>query len=190
MQFKTQLDAVQYLAMQGYKVSRSTFNRHVQQHKVASTEEGFFETSALLGYAGVHLTPTARVEDAAAREAAVSQASADADWKKVRAERERLKLKKESGQLMPVAQHEDELAARALFFRSEIEGFIYRKGAAIIGLVGGSQDNLQRLILWWEEATADWMDAWSKDREFATDGDEDEAPARPASGEWDGHAAD
>lgn len=177
-QFKTQLDAVQWLQMQGYKCSRSSFNLHLRQGKIARNGKGSFDAAALLGYAAAHLTPLMQTEDARAREVTLKKLDSDGDLKAVRAARERLKLEKEQGQLMPVARHEEELAARALFFRAEIESFALRKGAELIGLVQGEQSQLHELLLWWAEQTADWMDAWSKERKFAESEDEDSSPSQ------------
>ena len=80
---------------------------------------------------------------------------------------------------MPVRAHEDELAARAVFFKAEIEGFIHRAGPRIIDLVHGNPDSLQELIIWWTDATADWMDAWSREREFVTGDRDDIEPGVP-----------
>lgn len=177
--FKTQLDCVHWLEMQGFKISKSTFSLHVKSGKVATNAAGLFEASALLGYAAVHLTPTAKIEDAKARETAIVKISADSDLKTVRAERERLKLHREQGRLMPVTDHEKELSARALFFKAEIEGFIHRKSSELIAMVEGKQDRKLDLITWWNDATADWMDAWSRERDFADSADEDEAVPAP-----------
>ena len=92
--------------------------------------------------------------------------------KRYTAERTRLKLEKEMGMLMPRSEHEEALSARALFFKSEIETFGYRKAGEIIALVGGDEGKLEALLDWWERETADWMDAWDSDREF-TYGEED-----------------
>lgn len=167
--FRTQLDAAAYLRAAGYRVSKSLFNVHFKKGLIARNGAGLFEASALLGYAAVHLTPTARIGDAQAQAAAVDRLSADADWRAVKAERERLKLQKEAGQVMPVSEHEDQLVARAVFFRAEIEAFIHRAGPRIIDVVRGEPDRLHDLIIWWGEATADWMDAWSREREFVDD---------------------
>ena len=81
---------------------------------------------------------------------------------------------------MSVREHEDELTARAVFFRAEIDGFIHRTGAKIIDVVRGDPDRLHDLIIWWGEATADWMDAWSAERDFVSrdrDGGESGVPA-------------
>ncbi len=175
--YKRQIDAVAYLNAAGYRVSKSLFNTHYKRGLIPRSAAGLFEASALLGYAAVNLTPTERIGDAQAQAAAVDKLSAEADLRAIRAERERLKLHRESGRLMPVRDHEDQLAARAVFFRAEVESFIHRLGPRIIDLVRGEPERLQDLIIWWAEATADWMDAWSSDRDFMPEDTEDEVEA-------------
>lgn len=170
--FKTQLDATAFLRDSGFSVSKSQFNRHVAARKVAKNADGHFEESALLGYAAVNLAPSAQQENRALSDATVGRIEADADLKRYSAERQKLKLAKEQGLLMQRAEHEENLAARALFFKSEIESFGYRKAGEIIALVHGDDSRLQELLAWWADATADWMDAWAADHEFTT-GDAD-----------------
>ena len=114
----------------------------------------------------------ARIDDAESRSVALGKMSADSELKTVRAARERLKLEKEQGKLMSVEVHEQDLAARAVFFKAEVQSFIHRKAGEIIALVGGREETVPELIAWWDDATADWMDAWSTEQEFVTqDGD-------------------
>lgn len=180
MSCRTQLDAVAWLETQGYKVKKSTFNNHFKDNKISRNAHGQFEFTALLGYAAVHLEPLAIEADKKRGEAASEKIYVDNDLKMVRTLRERLKLEREQGALMPRSEYEDALAARAQFFKSEISSFIFRKSAEIIHLVGGNETERQRLISWWESATADWMDAWSRDREFVDTDTDAEAEANPA----------
>lgn len=166
--FKTQLDATAFLRDSGFTVSKSQFNRHVAARKVSKNADGNFEEPALLGYAAVHLEPTAQQENRALTDATVGRIEADAELKRYTAERAKLKLEKEQGLLMHRAEHEENLAARALFFKSEIESFGYRKAGEIIALVHGDHARLQELLTWWADATADWMDAWAADHECTT----------------------
>lgn len=178
--FKTQLAAVDWLTAQGFKVGKSKFNEDVKGSKrggpkIATNAEGHFEAAALLAYAGVHLTPMAKAIDAKASGVATSKIAADTRLRDIQAARQELKFQKEQGLLMPKAQHEAELSARALFFRAELEGFGPRALAGLIHLVGGREDSLQDALLFWNEQIADLMNAWAEDREFAV-GDEDEQP--------------
>lgn len=169
--FAKQLHAVAYLQAQGFKVGKSKFNADVKAGRVATTPEGHFEAGALLAYAAVHLTPLARAEHSGQVNASTNKLAADARLKDIQAQRQELKLQKEQGALMLKSEHEAALAARAMFFRSELEGFGLRALPALIQLVGGREDSLQEALEWWADATADLMDAWSADREFTTDDD-------------------
>lgn len=173
---KTQLDAVAYLADHGYSISKSAFNRHVQQRHVPTTQGGF-DTSALLGFAAAYLKPIKQVQNNAVATATAGKLSADAKLKEYQAERTRIKLEREQGLTIPRAQYEEDLAARALFFRAEIESWIDRKGAELIAVVNGDESKLEELYRWWEAETADWLDAWDSDTEFASGEDEEEEDA-------------
>ena len=168
----------------GYKCSKSQFNRDVKARKVPRTPEGWFDETALLGYANANLTPAGQVADRQLADATTSRLSADAQLKRYQAERARLKLEKEQGLLMPRAEHERDLGARALFFRNEVRNFIHLHGATLIHLVGGDEGRLRELVQWWMETTEIWMDAWSGEREFVVNEEDDGADA-DAPGEED-----
>lgn len=104
----------------------------------------------------------------------VSRLTADAEMKKINAERSRLKLEKERGTLVPRSEVEEALAARALFFRNEIKNFGLRKAGEIIDLVRGDPAMQEAFMDWWRDETADWMDAWSGEMSFggSEDGDD------------------
>ena len=176
--YKTQLEAKAFLINQGFKVSKSKFNRDAQERKIGTNADGHFEEGALLAYAAAHLTPAAQAENRALTDATVNRVAADADMKRIAAERGRLKLEKEQGLLMPRAQYEEDLAARAMFFKSEVDSFGFRKAGEIITLVHGDESRMAELLKWWAAETADWMDAWSADRQFVTN-DDDSSAAEP-----------
>lgn len=183
--FKTQLAAVDRLNALGFKIKKSKFNTDVKAKRIATNADGHFDDFALQAYAvREQLTPLARAEDAKATGAATGKITADTRLREVQAARQELKLQKEKGLLMPKAQHEAELSARALFFRAELEGFGPRALAGLIHLVGGREDSLQEALLFWAEQIADLMNAWAEDREFAV-GDEDEQPEGEESYERD-----
>ena len=122
-----------------------------------------------------------QLEDRALASATAGRLSADAELKSYQAARQKLKLEREQGQLMPRAEHERDLAARALFFKREVENFIHLHGPGIVHLVGGAEERLPDLVEYWENSTADWMNAWAGEREFLAP-DEDDA-AEDGAGE-------
>ncbi|WP_297668956.1 hypothetical protein [uncultured Desulfovibrio sp.] len=183
--YKTQLDAVAFLRDAGFKVSKSLFNSHVKARKVPRNADGHFEEPALLGYAQANLATLSQRQNRALSDAEENRLSADAELKRYQAARAKLKLEKESGQLMRREEHERDLGARALFFRNEVRTFIHLYGAEIIHVCGGDEARLRDLLDWWHERTAVWMDAWSGEREFLVDtetGADVEAGDDPADG--------
>ena len=64
-----------------------------------------------------------------------------------------------------------EAPAPGLGFPS-LDSFGFRKAGEIIALVNGDESKLPDLLKWWAAQTADWMDAWASDRQFAAS-DED-----------------
>lgn len=185
--FRSQIDAVRWLQSQGYKIQRNKMSTDVRLGKVPTNADGQFEAATLLAYAAANLKPLARVENQAVLESTVSRQTADANLKHYQAERTKLKLEKERGSLMPRAEHEQDLAARALFFRNEVRNFIHLYGGELVHLVGGQESRLRDLVEWWGEKTGIWMDTWSEEREFlvADDAEDfpDEAPPAQADPE-------
>lgn len=171
--YKTQLDAVSYLKDAGYKVSKSQFNRDVKARKMPTNADGHFEESALLGYAAACLTPTGQAANSALSSATTEKLTAAAEKDKWQAARQKLKYEKEQGLLMPRSEHERDLAARALFFKREVEGFMHLHGGAIIHLTGGDEAKLPDLIHYWEKETADWLNTWSAEREFIIEAEDE-----------------
>jgi hypothetical protein len=182
--YRSQLDAVAYLRDAGFKVSKSQFNRDFKARRVPRNAEGKFEEPALLGYAAARLAASEQLENRALADATAGRLSADAELKSYQAARQKLKLEKEQGMLMPRADHERDLAARALFFKREVENFIHLHGPGIIHLVGGTEDRLPDLLEYWERTTADWMNAWAREREYLVP-DEDETEMESAQEDVD-----
>lgn len=176
LNFKSQIAAVRYLQSQGYKIQRTKMSDDVRLGKVPTNADGQFEAVTLLAYAAANLEPVAKVENQAVLESTVSRQTADANLKHYQAERTKLKLEKELGSLIPKADHEQDLAARALFFRNEVRNFIHLYGGEIVHLVGGQESRLRDLVEWWAEKTGIWMDTWSQEREFLVPDDADEMP--------------
>lgn len=174
MVYKTQRAAVALLQNAGFTITPSTFNRHFKEGKIGTNGQGHFEEGALMGYAAVHLDPVVQRENKDMSKAQVSKMEADAELKANQAALFKLKLETAQGKVMPRADYERDLAARALFFKREIQNFIHLHGAAIIHLVKGAEGMLPALINFWADATAVWMNAWSIEREFVVDAPEAE----------------
>lgn len=186
--YKTRADAVAFLGNSGFKIKKTKFYDDVKRGKVARNAAGHFEEGALLAYAAVNLTPLSSVEDRAASDVMVSRMSADAELKQFQAQRQKLKLEKEQGMLMPRADHERDLAVRCQLFKNEIEGRDRRTAPKLVELIVSRLAALEGVpaevaALLRDESTGlvpevaaflqrdseDLMDAWSADREFVVE---------------------
>lgn len=177
---KTQIDAAAFLRDSGYKCSKSLFNKDYKSGKIPTNSDGHFEESALLGYAAVHLEATGKLDSRLLANASADRVAADTRLKEIQADRFNLKLQKEKGLLMPRSDHERELAARALFFKKEVENFIFLYGPEMLHMLGVSEIRQKELTAFWLDKTADWMDIWSQDRSFTVGGDDEQLVVEPS----------
>jgi hypothetical protein len=164
--FRTQKEAVEYINAQGFKCSTSKFCNDARRNLIPSCRDGGYEASALMGYAALHCQAREKTGDKAASAAMLERIKADAELKRLQAERARVRLEADQGNSMPRSLHESDLAARAAFFRREIETFVHRKGPDLIMAVGGESGRQPALVDWWKRETEAWMDAWAEDAEF------------------------
>jgi hypothetical protein len=172
--FKTRMAAYKYLTTQGYSISYKSFLNHCKQDIVPVDQDGLYRPSGLMEYARARLKSVRQAGQASAGSAQTERVKADAELKRVQAERAKLKLEAERGLLIEREKHEISLAARAAFFRREVETLGLRLGPSIVGLVRDSPDPVGAFNAFWAESTEAWMDAWDSGKEFAVDLDLEE----------------
>ena len=172
--FAKKNDALAYLQGRGFAIQKTKFYADCKAGLVPTDAGGRFEEAVLLAYASA-LPTVVKEEDGKLSAEALRRISADADHKAEQAKLSRMRREKLQGLLVDRGEVERGLAARAQFFKAQIENFGPLMGPRIIAAVGGDEAKLPEFLLLWEEATADWMDAWSKDREFVAQADESDA---------------
>lgn len=170
--FPRKKDALAYLQGRGFSVRKTKFYADCKAGLIPTDVEGRFEEAVLLAYAA-SLPVAAREEDGRLSQAARRRLESDADHKSEQAKLARMRRLKAEGRLVDKGEVERGLAARAQFFRAQIENAGPLFGARIIALVGGEEARLPEFLRFWEEAAADWMDAWSAEREFVAGPSED-----------------
>jgi len=163
--FAKRKEALAYLKGRGFKVGRTKFYDDCKARLIPTDAEGRFEEKVLLAYAAA-LPTVAREEDSQTADASRQRLEADADHKSEQAKLARMRRLKLEGELVPRAEVERGRAARAQFFRAQVENYGHLMGPQIIALVGGDEAKLPQFLRFWEESTADWMEAWAADREF------------------------
>jgi len=169
--FAKKKDALAYLQGRGFAIRKTKFYADCKAGLLPTDAGGRFEESVLLAYAA-SLPTVSREEDGKLSAEARRRLSADADHKVEQALLTRMRREKLQGTLVDKAEVERGLAARAQFFKAQIENFGPLIGARVIAAVGGEEARLPEFLRLWEEATADWMDAWSTDREFVARADD------------------
>jgi len=160
-------DALAYLQGRGFAIQKTKFYSDCKAGLLPADASGRFEEAVLLAYAA-NLPTVTKEEDGKLSAAARRRLESDADHKAEQAKWAKLRREKAEGKLVDKADVERGLAARAQFFKAQLENFGPLMGARIISAVGGEEAKLQEFLSLWEEATADLMDAWSADREFVS----------------------
>lgn len=171
--------ALAYLQGRGFSIQKTKFYADCKAGLVPTNAAGQFEEAVLLAYAS-NLPTVAKEEDSKLSEEARRRLTADADYKSEQAKLAQKRREMLEGKLVERVQVERDLAARACFFKRQIENAGALFGARIIEAVGGDEAKLPEFLLLWEEVAADWMDAWAADREFVLGTD---APDDAASGQ-------
>lgn len=163
--FAKKLGALRYLQGRGFAIQKTKFYDDCKAGLIPTNAQGQYEEPVLLAYAA-KLPVAAKEKDGALAAESCRRLAADADHKSEQALIAKMRREKMEGLLVPRAEVERGLAARAQFFRAQVDNFGALVGARLIEVVGGDEANLPAFLELWEELTADWMDAWAADREF------------------------
>ncbi len=177
--FRKKTEALVYLKARGFQIQKTKFYDDCKAGLVPTNATGFYEEAVLLAYAA-HLPTVAREENEKLSGAAQLRLVADGDLKAEQAKLTRMRREKLEGLLVERTEVERGLAARAQFFRSQIENAGPLFGARIIEAVAGDESLLPEFLALWETMAEDWMDAWSADREFVVGTDASDGAASDA----------
>lgn len=154
----------------GYKISVAKIYKDIDEGRLGKQEDGTYSPKTLEAYARAYLEPVAgKVRDDGGSAAATKRLLADADLRAVQADRARLKFAHEQGTLMPRADHDLELAARAQFFVNQVRVFCYKIAPRIIACCGGDEAKAPVLTQFLLDETAVWLDAYAEDKVFVAE---------------------
>lgn len=157
--------ALAYLQGRGFAIKKTKFYGDIKAGLIPTNADGQFEEAVLLAYAAA-LPTAAKEKDSKLASEAKRRLSADADHKSEQALLTKLRRQKLEGQLVERAQLERDLAARSQFFRRQLENWGPLVGGRVIEAVGGDEARLPEFLVFWEEAVADFLDAFSADKQF------------------------
>jgi hypothetical protein len=160
-------DVHRYLKAYAWKISKTQLYEHVEQKKLKREDDGNFSIPIIDKYALKYLRradgskPSKALADIQARkyEADVRQSMASAEIKEI-------KISVLKGEYVRKDAFELALAERAMLFKQDIETFCRSKAAEIVNLIGGDKEKIPDLIDYLLNETANWLDCYSRDREF------------------------
>jgi phage terminase Nu1 subunit (DNA packaging protein) len=145
--FATQQDVLVYLKAGGYKIEKSALSNHVRT-RLLIKKQGVFRRQDVDKYADLHLQSGATGQKAADKKLAGLQErklKAETDRTEEQARKAKLEREAMEGKMLPRADVELELAARAVVIDSGISGLIQSHAATWIDLVAGDQAKLPDL---------------------------------------------
>ncbi|MBW2024386.1 MAG: phosphoribosyltransferase [Deltaproteobacteria bacterium] len=164
--FKNTLEVYEYLKNE-WKVSKSTIYNHVKKEgKLRPEKDGTFSLKAVQKYARTWLRPkelTLKLDDEELRR---TREKLELAFREEQVKIAKLKRQREEGLLIPRADFELELAARAGVLMAGFEAMIHEKAGEIIELVGGDTSKLPNLIRFLHDAYGELMNEYASTREF------------------------
>jgi len=154
---------VQHLSDAGWKISTSGAYKHKKEGKLRPGDDGSFAIAEVEKYARQWLA----TKDGSTPSADVLQKErAEAELQKTRAQAQHweTKTRLELGELVPRADWDRELSARAMVFKGDMLNFIHSEASEIIRLVDGSLDKAPDLIDYYLQQAEAWLDRYSKEK--------------------------
>jgi len=162
---------VEYLWDKGWKITKSPCYRHREDGKIIGQPDGTFLLSDIMRYAQTYLKrrkgfelpgeqdDIRRAKEIAEKDKAVEQAR---HWQ--------MKNKIRSGEFVEKALFESELAARAIFFRSDMENFFRSQAVRLIDIVEGRAEKAPDMVDYMLKHLEVWLGRYSENREFQPGG--------------------
>ncbi len=147
--FRSLEEVRRHLAAKGFKISKSSINRHKQEGFILPGAGGVFTVQAVAKYAnfldGKGLGPPKPKDDAGGANSRFQAARAD------KMEQEalllRIKTQAEQGKYLARVKVEQDLAARAMMLKSSFRHLIQSGASEFVHLVGGDPNKIPDLVL-------------------------------------------
>ena len=169
--FANVIEVHEYLRSQGWKISRSGLYKHRSQGKLKSGADGAFSRATVDKYASASLERPGGFKPAEQRaeEARTELLEAKTRKQKAEAELAEIKLKIESGKLVPAERVDELMVSAVAVLRASMLQFFYAEAAGIVHLVDGKPGKVDDLVDHLREKSYDWFHGFSKKREVEVD---------------------
>jgi hypothetical protein len=143
------LEAVRrFLNAQGYKVSKSTIDRHKREGKIRPNPSGVFTEASAIKYAETFLVVSSTGQRARDDNSDIQRQRLRALTDKAVEEARTMRLKREAeeGKYIPRSQVQQDLAARAMMLRSGFKHLVQSRVMEWVHLVGGDPTKAPELM--------------------------------------------
>ncbi len=160
------LAVVKHIKALGYRLEKSTAYKHVNEGRLRADKDGTYALAAVEKYAAT-LRRLDGAADAKAQKHQSARAAAEAQKTQAQADYWELRTKIMSGQYVEKGEFERALAQRAAVFKNDLESFCRSHAQGIINLAGGNADKTPDLIEFMLDKTAEWLNRYAADQEFA-----------------------
>ncbi|HEC04621.1 MAG TPA: hypothetical protein ENI84_00285 [Thiothrix sp.] len=164
-EFKNPTEVYEFLK-DGWKVSKRSVYNHVREGKLRPEAGGGYSLKAVQKYARTWLKPKEMALRADDEELRRMREKAEIARITEQAKLARIKREREEGLLIPRADFELELAARAAILMAGFEGMINDKAGEIVQLVQGNTDKIAELIRFLRDAYGELMNQYATTKEF------------------------
>jgi hypothetical protein len=171
--FKNALEIEAYLTAppRNWKVKKSSIYNHIKARKLIAEADGTFTMDEVERYAMANLRKADGTTLKTARLDKVAFETADHRRRREKAQARISEIKVDmlEGSLVPQDAFEDELAGRAVIFRSDLENLFRSKSSDIIALVAGDQMKTPDLMAWGINEIEAILARYLQEEEFKVD---------------------
>lgn len=175
---KNLLQVAEYLAQQGYRVSKSSVYNHRAQGKLIEHREGGFDVEEVERYASNHLKrPGDPVLAEPEQAQGVAEAKAAAEARKAAAQATHWETKTQQllGNLVARDEFERQIAARSALFRSDMEQFCLSIPGEVVAVVGGDPTKIPDLQQFLTRRMSAVLGRYAREAVFKTESGEPNA---------------
>lgn len=155
-----------YAKARGYRLKRATAYKHQAEGRFRADSEGRYPVDKIDKYLATLRKIGGGIEEKSERQQA-ARAQATADKEAAQARYWQIRTKIMEGEYVEKNAFERALAQRAAIFKNDIESFCRAQAAAIINLAGGNADRAPDLIEFMLEKSAEWLNRYAVEQEFA-----------------------
>lgn len=176
--FKNIQEVVSYLQQQGWKVSDSTVYNHKRDGLISPNAQGRYLQKTVDKYAAQNLERLDGGRQDPGGDEDLQKQIKDAELRKVNAQANKIEFENDirRGRYIDKTIVEQDRAARAVLFKSDLRNFFRREVHNIVELCGGNPELTPKLLTFFDRQVDVIIGRYSEDREFVVCMAEDKTP--------------